>query len=47
MHILRRYRSVLTTILEVLLYDPLFIWGVLSKDSSSKFMININMYHVN
>lgn len=42
MHILRRYRSVLTTILEVLLYDPLFIWGVLSKDSSSKLMININ-----
>lgn len=36
MHILRRYRSVLTTILEVLLYDPLFIWGVLSKESSSK-----------
>uniref|UniRef100_A0A6P4EBP2 Serine/threonine-protein kinase ATM n=1 Tax=Drosophila rhopaloa TaxID=1041015 RepID=A0A6P4EBP2_DRORH len=31
MHILRRYKSVLTTILEVLLYDPLFIWGVLNK----------------
>ncbi|KRF80861.1 serine/threonine-protein kinase ATM [Drosophila virilis] len=32
MHILRRYKSVFTTILEVLLYDPLFIWGVLSKE---------------
>ncbi|KAH8295345.1 hypothetical protein KR018_010145 [Drosophila ironensis] len=31
MHILRRYKSVLTTILEVLLYDPLFIWDVLKK----------------
>lgn len=44
MHILRRYKPVFTTILEVLLYDPLFIWGVLSKDqsqeSSSKLMTN-------
>ncbi|XP_039495619.1 serine/threonine-protein kinase ATM [Drosophila santomea] len=35
MHILRRYKSVFTTILEVLLYDPLFIWGVLKKKQSS------------
>nr|AAM29197.1 AT01448p [Drosophila melanogaster] len=34
MHILRRYKSVFTTILEVLLYDPLFIWGVLKKKQS-------------
>ncbi|KAH8396072.1 hypothetical protein KR222_002674 [Zaprionus bogoriensis] len=34
MHILRRYKSVFTTILEVLLYDPLFIWGVLSKEQT-------------
>ncbi|XP_017035887.1 serine/threonine-protein kinase ATM [Drosophila kikkawai] len=36
MHILRRYKSVFTTILEVLLYDPLFIWGVLKKKQSSQ-----------
>ncbi|KAM8719535.1 hypothetical protein ACLKA7_005726 [Drosophila subpalustris] len=36
MHILRRYKPVFTTILEVLLYDPLFIWGVLSKDQSQE-----------
>ncbi|KAH8369440.1 hypothetical protein KR009_011024 [Drosophila setifemur] len=36
MHILRRYKSVFTTILEVLLYDPLFIWGVLRKKQSSQ-----------
>ncbi|EDV35318.2 LOW QUALITY PROTEIN: uncharacterized protein Dana_GF11791 [Drosophila ananassae] len=35
MHILRRYKTVFTTILEVLLYDPLFIWGVLRKKQSS------------
>ncbi|EDX12862.1 GD20371 [Drosophila simulans] len=34
MHILRRYKSVFTTILEVLLYDPLFIWGVLKQKQS-------------
>ncbi|XP_041674601.1 serine/threonine-protein kinase ATM [Drosophila eugracilis] len=34
MHILRRYKSVFTTILEVLLYDPLFIWGVLKNKQS-------------
>jgi len=36
MHILRRYKAVFTTILEVLLYDPLFIWGVLEKKKSSQ-----------
>ncbi|XP_016998813.2 serine/threonine-protein kinase ATM isoform X1 [Drosophila takahashii] len=36
MHILRRYKSVFITILEVLLYDPLFIWGVLKKKQSSQ-----------
>ncbi|KAH8264195.1 hypothetical protein KR038_004388 [Drosophila bunnanda] len=36
MHILRRYKSVFTTILEVLLYDPLFIWGVLKTQQSSQ-----------
>ncbi|KAH8268288.1 hypothetical protein KR026_004200 [Drosophila bipectinata] len=35
MHILRRYKTVFTTILSVLLYDPLFIWGVLRKKQSS------------
>ncbi|KAH8244044.1 hypothetical protein KR032_012478 [Drosophila birchii] len=35
MHILRRYKSVFVTILEVLLYDPLFIWGVLKQKKSS------------
>ncbi|BFF89361.1 serine/threonine-protein kinase ATM [Drosophila madeirensis] len=34
-HILRRYKSVFTTILEVLLYDPLFIWGVLKNKQTS------------
>ncbi|XP_022209922.2 serine/threonine-protein kinase ATM [Drosophila obscura] len=34
-HILRRYKSVFTTILEVLLYDPLFIWGVLKNKQPS------------
>ncbi|XP_026850238.1 serine/threonine-protein kinase ATM [Drosophila persimilis] len=46
-HILRRYKSVLTTILEVLLYDPLFIWGVLrnrqSSQESSKSEESINL----
>ncbi|XP_043070286.1 serine/threonine-protein kinase ATM [Drosophila grimshawi] len=36
MHILRRYKSVLITILEVLLYDPLFIWGVLSTEQQQQ-----------
>ncbi|XP_020814150.1 serine/threonine-protein kinase ATM [Drosophila serrata] len=36
MHVLRRYKSVFTTILEVLLYDPLFIWGVLKPKQSSQ-----------
>ncbi|XP_017057473.2 LOW QUALITY PROTEIN: serine/threonine-protein kinase ATM [Drosophila ficusphila] len=36
MHILRQYKSVFITILEVLLYDPLFIWGVLKKKQSSQ-----------
>ncbi|XP_023036036.1 serine/threonine-protein kinase ATM [Drosophila willistoni] len=36
MQILRRYKSVLITILEVLLYDPLFIWGVLSKKKTNQ-----------
>ncbi|ALC48364.1 tefu [Drosophila busckii] len=35
MHILRRYKSVFATILEVLLYDPLFIWGVLSSNQAT------------
>lgn len=47
MHILRRYKSVLTTILEVLLYDPLFIWGVLSngqqESSKNKYIYNTKM----
>lgn len=50
MHILRRYKSVFTTILEVLLYDPLFIWGVLSKEhqqlQSSKWLAKIYLTRI-
>lgn len=44
MHILRRYKSVLTTILEVLLYDPLFIWGVLSNGQQESSKIYLFLY---
>ncbi|XP_030382015.1 serine/threonine-protein kinase ATM [Scaptodrosophila lebanonensis] len=33
LHILRRYKSIITTLLEVLLHDPLFIWGVLKNQN--------------
>ncbi|XP_062138082.1 serine/threonine-protein kinase ATM [Drosophila sulfurigaster albostrigata] len=41
MHILRRYKPVLMTILEVLLYDPLFIWGVLSNQPTNEESKNL------
>ncbi|XP_052835760.1 LOW QUALITY PROTEIN: serine/threonine-protein kinase ATM [Drosophila gunungcola] len=47
MHILRRYKSVFTTILEVLLYDPLFIWGVLKKKQSTQLSQQSSQESVN
>lgn len=41
MHILRRYKTVFTTILEVLLYDPLFIWGVLRKNNPLRNLVSL------
>ncbi|KAH8386431.1 hypothetical protein KR093_000425 [Drosophila rubida] len=41
LQILRRYKPVLMTILEVLLYDPLFIWGVLSNQPTNEESKNL------
>lgn len=37
LHLLRKNKSVLMTILEVLLYDPLYIWDLVAKKEAEKF----------